>query len=74
MEMPNTIPQTLTKELHDQKIEIGKNTSLANFSFFFGASNDNLDEVLKIDFKTCPGLKIFMGSSTGNILVVISQL
>ena len=69
MEMPNTIPQTLTKELLEQKIEIGKNTSLANFSFFFGASNDNLEEVLKIDFKTCPGLKIFMGSSTGNMLV-----
>jgi len=69
MEMPNTIPQTLTKELLEQKIEIGKNTSLANFSFFFGASNDNLEEVLKINFKTCPGLKIFMGSSTGNMLV-----
>jgi len=69
MEMPNTNPQTLTKDLLNDKILIGKNTSLANFSFFFGASNDNLDEVLKVDFKTCPGLKIFMGSSTGNMLV-----
>jgi len=69
MEMPNTQPQTLTHDLLKQKIKIGKNTSLANFSFFFGASNDNIDEVLKVDFKICPGLKIFMGSSTGNMLV-----
>ena len=69
MEMPNTQPQTLTHDLLNQKIKIGKNTSLANFSFFFGASNDNIDEVLKVDFKICPGLKIFMGSSTGNMLV-----
>ena len=69
MEMPNTKPQTLTQDLLEAKIEIGKKTSLANFSFFFGASNDNIDEVLKVDFKTCPGLKIFMGSSTGNMLV-----
>ena len=69
MEMPNTNPQTLTKDLLNDKILIGENNSLANFSFFFGASNDNLDEVLKVDFKTCPGLKIFMGSSTGNMLV-----
>ena len=69
MEMPNTKPQTLTQDLLKAKIQIGKKNSLANFSFFFGASNDNIDEVLKVDFKTCPGLKIFMGSSTGNMLV-----
>ena len=69
MEMPNTKPQTLTQDLLKSKIQIGKKTSLANFSFFFGASNDNIDEVLKVDFTTCPGLKIFMGSSTGNMLV-----
>ncbi len=69
MEMPNTKPQTLTQDLLQAKIQIGKKNSLANFSFFFGASNDNIDEVLKVDFKTCPGLKIFMGSSTGNMLV-----
>ena len=69
MEMPNTNPQTLTQELLKEKIEIAKKTSLANFSFFFGASNNNIEEVLKVDFKTCPGLKIFMGSSTGNMLV-----
>ena len=69
MEMPNTIPQTLTQNLLDEKINIGKQTSLANFSFFFGASNENLEEVLKVDFKNVPGVKIFMGSSTGNMLV-----
>ena len=69
MEMPNTIPQTLTQELLSEKINIGKKTSLANFSFFFGASNENIEEVLKVDFKTVPGVKIFMGSSTGNMLV-----
>ncbi|OUV54660.1 MAG: dihydroorotase [Flavobacteriales bacterium TMED113] len=69
MEMPNTIPQTLTQNLLAEKIDIGKKTSLANFSFFFGASNENLEEVLKVDFKYTPGVKIFMGSSTGNMLV-----
>jgi len=69
MEMPNTIPQTLTQELLSEKINIGKKTSLANFSFFFGASNENIEEVLKVDFKNVPGVKIFMGSSTGNMLV-----
>ena len=69
MEMPNTIPQTLTQELLSEKINIGKKTSLANFSFFFGASNENIEEVLKVDFKNVPGIKIFMGSSTGNMLV-----
>ena len=69
MEMPNTIPQTLNQELLNEKINIGKKTSLANFSFFFGASNENIEEVLKVDFKNVPGVKIFMGSSTGNMLV-----
>ena len=69
MEMPNTIPQTLTQELLIKKINIGKKASLANFSFFFGASNENIEEVLKVDFKNVPGVKIFMGSSTGNMLV-----
>jgi dihydroorotase len=69
MEMPNTIPQTLNQDLLLHKINIGKKKSLANFSFFFGASNENIEEVLKIDFKNVPGVKIFMGSSTGNMLV-----
>lgn len=71
MEMPNTLPPALTKELLDQKYEIAANSSLANYSFFMGTSNDNADEVLKMnDVKSevC-GIKIFMGSSTGNLLV-----
>jgi dihydroorotase len=69
MEMPNTVPNTLTQELLEQKYEIAALDSLANYSFFMGASNDNLDEVLKTDPKTVCGIKIFMGSSTGNMLV-----
>jgi dihydroorotase len=69
MEMPNTVPNTLTQELLEEKYQIGANTSLANYSFFMGASNDNLDEVLKTDPKAVCGIKIFMGSSTGNMLV-----
>ncbi len=71
MEMPNTIPPAFTQELLKQKYEIGRNTSLANYSFFMGTSNDNADEVLKTNDKKndiC-GIKIFMGSSTGNLLV-----
>ncbi|MCI0750414.1 MAG: dihydroorotase [Flammeovirgaceae bacterium] len=69
MEMPNTYPPTFTQELLEEKYEIATHTSLANYSFFMGASNDNLEEVLKTDVKRVCGLKIFMGSSTGNLLV-----
>ena len=69
MEMPNTKPQTLTQELLEQKYQRAKEVSLANYSFFMGASNDNLDEVLKTDSKKVGAIKIFMGSSTGNMLV-----
>src|SRR5476651_2233564 len=69
MEMPNTVPNTLTQELLEQKYEIGKRNSLANYSFFMGASNDNIDEVLKTDINNVCGVKVFMGSSTGNMLV-----
>ncbi len=69
MEMPNTNPPTFTQELLEQKYTIASNTSLANYSFFMGASNDNLDEVMKTDISKVCGLKIFMGSSTGNLLV-----
>ncbi len=71
MEMPNTIPNALTRQLLEDKYAIARETSLANYSFFMGVSNDNADEALRInDFKNdvC-GLKIFMGSSTGNMLV-----
>ncbi|UII33488.1 dihydroorotase [Fulvivirga ulvae] len=69
MEMPNTVPNALTQELLEEKYEIGKNTSLANYSFFMGASNDNIDEVLKTPVNKVCGVKVFMGSSTGNMLV-----
>ncbi|MES2827827.1 MAG: dihydroorotase [Bacteroidota bacterium] len=69
MEMPNTVPNTLTQELLADKYRIASEMSLANYSFFMGASNDNLDEVLKTDPKNVCGIKVFMGSSTGNMLV-----
>jgi dihydroorotase len=69
MEMPNTVPPVFTQELLESKYQIAAKTSLANYSFFIGASNDNLEEVLKTDIKKVCGLKIFMGSSTGNLLV-----
>ena len=69
MEMPNTVPNTLTQELLEQKYEIAARNSLANYSFYMGASNDNLDEVLRTDIKNVCGIKVFMGSSTGNMLV-----
>lgn len=69
MEMPNTSPPTLTQELLEQKYQIAAKQSFANYSFFMGASNDNLDEVLKTPGQKVCGVKIFMGSSTGNMLV-----
>jgi dihydroorotase len=69
MEMPNTVPNTLTQELLADKYNIAAQKSLANYSFFMGASNDNLDEVLKTDIHNVCGIKVFMGSSTGNMLV-----
>ena len=69
MEMPNTIPNLLTQELLEDKYQIGANRSLANYSFFMGASNDNIEEVLKTDKTKVCGVKVFMGSSTGNMLV-----
>lgn len=69
MEMPNTVPPVFTLSLLEDKYQIASRDSLANYSFFMGASNDNLDEVMKLDVSTVCGLKIFMGSSTGNLLV-----
>ncbi len=69
MEMPNVNPPTLTQELLEAKYQIGARTSLANYSFYMGCSNDNYDEVMRTDPRTVCGLKIFMGSSTGNMLV-----
>lgn len=69
MEMPNTNPPALTQELLEDKYLLAKEKSLANFSFYMGASNHNLDEVLKTDPAKVCGLKVFMGSSTGDMLV-----
>ncbi len=69
IEMPNTVPQATTVELLEEKYEIAKNTSWANYSFMFGGTNDNLDEILKVDQNKVAGLKLFLGSSTGNMLV-----
>ena len=73
MEMPNTVPNTLTNELLEEKYRIASVSSMSNYSFFLGASNDNLKEVLKADPKNVCGIKIFMGSSTGNMLVDNSE-
>lgn len=69
MEMPNTVPPTFTQELLEQKYQIASRDSLANYSFYIGAANDNLEEVLKTNLDNVCGLKIFMGASTGNLLV-----
>lgn len=69
MEMPNTVPNTLTQELLADKYAIAARTSAVNYSFFMGASNDNLEEVLKTNSRDVCGIKVFMGSSTGNMLV-----
>jgi dihydroorotase len=69
MEMPNTQPQTTTQQLLENKYDLAARVSLANYSFYMGATNDNLDELLKTDPSRVCGIKIFMGSSTGNMLV-----
>ena len=68
-EMPNTNPQTTTIENLKSKFDIAANNSLANFSFMFGGTNSNLSEIKKIDFNQIPGIKLFLGSSTGDMLV-----
>ncbi|HOY52909.1 MAG TPA: dihydroorotase, partial [Prolixibacteraceae bacterium] len=69
MEMPNTVPQTVTQELLEEKYRRASEVSAANYSFFMGVTNDNLEEVLKTDPATVCGVKVFLGSSTGNMLV-----
>ena len=68
-EQPNTVPQTTTIELLEEKFAIARKTSYANYSFFLGGTNNNLDELKKIDKKNVVGVKLFLGSSTGNMLV-----
>ncbi|MGI4751421.1 MAG: dihydroorotase [Janthinobacterium lividum] len=69
MEMPNTVPNTLTQELLEDKYQLAAQKSVANYSFYMGVSNENLHEVLQTDQKNVCGVKVFMGSSTGNMLV-----
>ena len=69
IEMPNTNPQATTIEKLEEKFSIAAKTSSANYSFMFGGTNDNLEEILKVDEKSVAGLKLFLGSSTGNMLV-----
>ncbi|MCK9641456.1 MAG: dihydroorotase [Prolixibacteraceae bacterium] len=69
MEMPNTVPQATTQDLLNQKYQRASEVSLANYSFYIGATNDNLEELLKTDPEKVCGIKVFMGSSTGNMLV-----
>ena len=69
MEMPNTNPQAVTQEILEEKYKRAAEVSAANYSFYMGATNDNLDEVMKTDGSKVCGIKIFMGSSTGNMLV-----
>ncbi len=69
MEMPNTVPNTLTQDLLEEKFQIAARTSLSNYSFYMGVSNENVAEVLKTNARNVCGIKIFMGASTGNMLV-----
>ncbi len=69
MEMPNTVPNVFTQQLLEEKYQLAANSSFANYSFFMGASNTNLEEVLKTNPQNVCGIKVFMGSSTGNMLV-----
>ena len=69
IEMPNTVPQATTQALLEDKFKIAAENSYANYSFMFGGTNDNLDELLKTDPQKVAGIKLFLGSSTGNMLV-----
>lgn len=69
IEQPNTVPPAVTLEKLEQKYQLGAQRSVVNYSFMMGTANDSLDETLAIDPKTVPGIKVFMGSSTGNMLV-----
>ncbi|MDE7388487.1 MAG: amidohydrolase family protein, partial [Muribaculaceae bacterium] len=69
MDMPNTVPPTVTIEAWQQKMERAAEVSRANYAFFIGATNDNTDELLRADYTRVPGVKLFLGSSTGNMLV-----
>lgn len=69
MDMPNVLPPTTTRKLLEEKQEIASRTSLVNYSFYLGASKDNINEIKHVDTRTTCGIKLFMGASTGNLLV-----
>ncbi len=69
MEQPNTVPQTTTIEKLEEKFALANTSSYANYSFLFGGTNDNLEEIKRLDKNACSGIKLFLGSSTGNMLV-----
>ncbi len=73
IEQPNTVPNAVTQELLEEKYQIASKTSYANYSFMMGGTNDNLEEILKTNPKNVAGLKLFLGSSTGNMLVDSSE-
>lgn len=69
LDMPNVVPQTTTNALLRERQQLGQETMHVNHAFFLGATNDNLEEIKSVDLSRCPGIKLFMGSSTGNMLV-----
>lgn len=71
IDMPNTVPQATTIDLLEAKFDIAAKTSWANYSFMLGGTNDNLEEILKVNPQQVAGLKLFLGSSTGNMLSLI---
>ncbi|MCD8302271.1 MAG: dihydroorotase [Prevotellaceae bacterium] len=69
MDMPNVVPQTTTNALWSERQQMGARESRVNFAYYLGATNDNLEEIKRVDLRRVPGIKLFMGSSTGNMLV-----
>ncbi len=69
MDMPNVVPQTVTNALWSERMQMGARDSMTNYSYYLGATNDNLEEIKAVDRHRVPGIKLFMGSSTGNMLV-----
>ena len=69
LDMPNVVPQTTTLQLLNERYALAEGKCHVNYGFYLGATNDNLDEIKRLDPTLCPGVKLFMGSSTGNMLV-----
>lgn len=69
LDMPNVVPQTTSLQLLQERYALASDRCHVNYGFFLGATNDNIEDILHLDFSACPGVKLFMGSSTGNMLV-----